>query len=172
MADEPQAFRPVWLLVLPGRGFVLFLMLLRRQPFLVDFNGFSFDYDATSPGRRPAQPALDHFPHERQKQENGRDIGKESRQNEKDAGEKAQQAADRGIGADIAFLGRFSEFVQRFDAGMANGHTPGDEPQYHGKDRKPGAEPLPGLNQQKELEKAERKKDKKNGSDHLEPVRS
>jgi hypothetical protein len=53
---------------------------------------------------------------------------------------------------------------------MANGQTAGDEAQDHGENRIPGAEPLPGLDQQKVLDQAERKKDKKNGSDHLKPV--
>ena len=71
---------------------------------------------------------------------------------------------------DIASLTRVLEFVHRFEAGMTNSDATRHETQDYGEDRKPRAEPLSGLDQQKELDQAKRKKDKKNSSDHLKPV--
>jgi hypothetical protein len=53
---------------------------------------------------------------------------------------------------------------------MADGHAAGNKASHDGHYGKPGAEPLAGLDQEKELQEAERKKDKKYGSDHLKPV--
>ena len=136
----------------------------------MDFYCLALDHDSAAPGTRSAHAAFNDLAREGKEQKDGGDIREQSRQDEQDASKEAEDAADRRFGPELACLSSLTEFAQRLDPGMADGQAARHEAQKDREDGKPGAEPLAGLNQKEKLQQAERKKDKKYGSDHLKPV--